>query len=157
MEPPKTTQNHPNSHKTSQNHNKPQYARGQHCHIISVMQYQALQRHNITQHRNQNVFQVALNRIGILWEVLGRFGRFCWWFWVVLAGLAGFGWFHVLVTTSKYPLFTKSKWLCSLVPENPWGAIKDDNSYTFQLQSKENGVLSKVPNHKRPTIQIIEQ
>ena len=42
---------------------------------------------NITQHRkHKRFFQVVLNRIGILWEVLGRFGWFCWWFWVVLAG-----------------------------------------------------------------------
>ena len=36
---------------------------------------------------------------------------------------------------------------------------KDDNNYTFQLQSNEIGqqVLSMVPNHKRPTIQTIEQ
>ena len=36
---------------------------------------------------------------------------------------------------------------------------KDDHNYTFQLQSNENGqqVLSMVPNHKRPTIQTIEQ
>ena len=36
---------------------------------------------------------------------------------------------------------------------------KDDNNYTIQLQSNENGqqVLSMVPNHKRPTIQTIEQ
>ena len=36
---------------------------------------------------------------------------------------------------------------------------KDDNNYTFQLQSNETGqqVLSMVPNHKRPTIQNIEQ
>ena len=36
---------------------------------------------------------------------------------------------------------------------------KDDNNYTFQLQSNENGqqVLSMVPNYKRPTIQTIEQ
>ena len=38
--------------------------------------------------------------------VLGRFGSFCWWFWVVLGSfgwfwvvLGGFGWFRVLVTT----------------------------------------------------------
>lgn len=36
---------------------------------------------------------------------------------------------------------------------------KDDSNYTLQLQSNENGqqVLSMVPNHKRPTIQTIEQ
>ena len=28
--------------------------------------------------------------------VLGGFGWFCWWFWVVLGG---FGWFRVLLTT----------------------------------------------------------
>ena len=37
--------------------------------------------------------------------------------------------------------------------------FKDDNNYTFQLQSNDTGqqVLSMVPNHKRPTIQNIEQ
>ena len=36
---------------------------------------------------------------------------------------------------------------------------KDDNNYTIQLQSNENGqqVLSLVPNHKRAAIQTIEQ
>ena len=36
--------------------------------------------------------------------VLGGFGWFCWWFWVVLGG---FGWFRVLVTTPKPSLNCK--------------------------------------------------
>ena len=67
------------------------YTRGLHCHIIFVMQYQALQRHATSRNTvNKTFFQVALNRIGILWGVLGRFGWFCWWFCLVLIG---FGWF----------------------------------------------------------------
>ena len=31
--------------------------------------------------------------------VLGGFGWFCWWFWVVLGG---FGWFRVLVATATW-------------------------------------------------------
>ena len=53
-------------------------------------------------------------RISMLYLVLGRFGWFCRWFWlvllVVLGGfgwfwvvLGGFGWFRVLVTTSRAP------------------------------------------------------
>ena len=65
------------------------YTRGLHCHIIFVMQHQALYITSriITQHcKHKRFFQVALNRIGILWEVLDRFGWFCCWFWVVLGG-----------------------------------------------------------------------
>ena len=38
----------------------------------------SIKHYNSTQHRNKTFFQV-------LWEVSGRFGWFCWWFWVVLA------------------------------------------------------------------------
>ena len=80
--PPKTSQNHPKPPKSI--HNIPRYTRGLHCHIISVMQYQALRHHAKSRNTvNKTFFQVALNRIGILWEVLGRFGQFCWWFWVI--------------------------------------------------------------------------
>ena len=76
------------------------YTRGLHCHIIFVMQYQAPKHHA---NCKQNVFS---GRIESHWYFVGSFGSF-WlvllvvsggfrWFWLVLAG---FGWFHVLVTT----------------------------------------------------------
>jgi len=50
-----------------------------------------------------------IGRVGVLWLVLGRFGLFCRWFWLVLLVvlgrfgwfwlvLADFGWFRILVT-----------------------------------------------------------
>ena len=42
------------------------------CHAVSS----TITSRNIV---NKTFYQVALNRIGILWEVLGRFGWFCWW------------------------------------------------------------------------------
>ena len=50
-----------------------------------LAKYYNVMRHHATL-LNKTFFKVALNRIDILWEVLGRFGWFCWWFWLVLAG-----------------------------------------------------------------------
>ena len=72
------------------------YTRGLHCHIVSS----SIKHYNITQHHatpNKTFFQV-------LWEVLGRFGWFCWWFWVVLAA---FGWFW-LVLAGNYERFAQA-------------------------------------------------
>ena len=54
------------------------YTRGLHCHIVFVMQYQALQHHATSRNTVNKTF----------------FFRFCGKFWVVLAGfVGGFGWF----------------------------------------------------------------
>ena len=78
------------------------------------------------------------------------------------------------VNSSKNSFISSAVPLASRVPERIRNKIwanefidfshllmtyKDDNNYTFHLQSNENGqqVLSMVPNHKWPTIQTIEQ
>ena len=52
------------------------YTCGLHCHIVFVMQYQALTSRNITQHRKQNVFSSFVGSFGSFWLVLAAFDWF---------------------------------------------------------------------------------